>query len=370
MNDLANVLQPIETASGLPGRCYTEASAFEEERRRLFGRGWFCIAFASDLAAPGDLSPVDAMGTALLLVRTEGDEIRCFHNVCRHRGVRLVEKPERGRKALRCPYHSWTYDLDGRLRATPHIGGVGRHEAPGFRKSGRGLFPVRTGVWLDMVFADLSGAAPALEDWLAPLLGRWKDFPLARYRPADAAPIRFRLNANWKLAVENYCEAYHLPWVHPDLNRISPLADHYPIVEAAFSGQGAHCYAARGELPAADDRPLAEYAALYPNLLLGAHMDHFFAMRLDPLAPDLTAEDARLWCLDAAADAPVHAGARARLRARWEAVFREDVGVVERMQQGRRSPAFDGGCFAPAMDAPSHAFHRWAARRLGAAQPA
>ena len=370
MNDLASVLKPVEAARGLPGRCYTEAPAFEEERRRLFGRGWFCIAFASDLAAPGDVMPVDAMGTALLLTRTEDDEVRCFHNVCRHRGVRLVEKPEHGRKALRCPYHSWTYDLDGRLHATPHIGGVGRHEAPGFCKNERGLFRVRTGVWLDMVFADLSGEAPALEDWLAPLLERWRDFPLARYRPARTEPIRFRLDANWKLAVENYCEAYHLPWVHPELNRISPLADHYPIVEAAFSGQGSRCYAARGELPCADDRPFAEYVALYPNLLLGAHMDHFFAMRLDALAPDRTAEDARLWCLDEAAAAPAHNGARARLRTRWEEVFREDVGVVERMQKGRRSPAFDGGCFSPVMDAPSHAFHRWAALRLVAKEPA
>ena len=370
MNDLANVLNPIETARGLPGRCYTERPAFEEERRELFGRGWFCAAFASDIAAPGDLMPVDAAGLALLLVRAEDGGVRCFHNVCRHRGVRLVETPARGAKAVRCPYHSWTYDLEGQLRATPHIGGVDRHEAPGFRKREHGLAPVRAGVWLDMVFVDPSGAAPALEDWLAPLLERWRHFPLGRYRPAEAEPIRFRLGANWKLAVENYCEAYHLPWIHPELNRISPLADHYPIVDTAFSGQGSHCYAARGELPAADDRPLAEYVALYPNLLLGAHMDHFFAMRLDPLAPDLTVEDARLWCLDDAAAAPAWAGARARLRARWEDVFREDIGIVERMQQGRGSPAFDGGCFSPVMDGPNHAFHRWAALRAGGADPA
>ena len=370
MNDLSNILKPIEAASGLPGRFYTDAAAFEQERQRIFGGGWFCIAFASDVAAPGDLMPVDMMGTALLLVRTGGGDIRCFHNVCRHRGVRLVERPESGRKVVRCPYHSWTYDLEGRLRATPHIGGVDRHSAPGFRKRERGLFPVRTGVWLDMVFADLSGDAPALEDWLAPLLERWRDFPLARYRPAEADPVRFRLEANWKLAVENYCEAYHLPWVHPGLNRISSLADHYPIVEAAFSGQGSRRYAARGELPCADDRLLAEYVALYPNLLLGAHTDHFFAMRLDPLAPDLTVEDARLWCLDEAAADLAHADARRRLRTRWEEVFWEDVDVVERMQRGRRSPAFDGGCFSPAMDAPSHAFHRWAARRLAAEDPA
>ncbi|MYE02703.1 MAG: aromatic ring-hydroxylating dioxygenase subunit alpha [Alphaproteobacteria bacterium] len=370
MDDLASVLEPIETASGLPGRCYTELSAFEEERRQIFGRGWFCLAFANDLATPGDLLPVDVMGMALLLVRTGEGEIRCFHNVCRHRGVRLVERPERGRKAVRCPYHSWTYDLEGRLCATPHIGGVDRHEAAGFRRSGRGLFPVRTGVWMDMVFADLSGRAPALGEWLAPLLERWRGFPLARYRPAAAEPIRFRLQANWKLAVENYCEAYHLPWVHPGLNRISSLADHYPIVDAAFSGQGSTRYTSRGELPCADDSELAEYVAVYPNLLLGAHTDHFFAMRLDPLAPDETLEDARLWCLADAAAGSAHADARRRLRARWEEVFREDIDIVERMQRGRRSPAFDGGCFSPAMDSPSHAFHRWAARCLGAKEPA
>ena len=104
------------------------------------------------------------MGTALLLVRTADGNIRCFHNVCRHRGVRLLEKPARGMRAVRCPYHGWAYDLDGRLRATPHIGGVGHHQAPGFRKSDRGLIPVRTGVWLDMVFVDLHGGAPDLAE--------------------------------------------------------------------------------------------------------------------------------------------------------------------------------------------------------------
>ncbi|MCE2492386.1 MAG: aromatic ring-hydroxylating dioxygenase subunit alpha [Alphaproteobacteria bacterium] len=370
MNELASVLWPIEAASGLPGRYYTESSAFDEERQRIFGRGWFCLAFASDIAAPGDLLPVEAMGTALLLVRTADGNIRCFHNVCRHRGVRLLEKPARGMRAVRCPYHGWAYDLDGRLRATPHIGGVGHHQAPGFRKSDRGLIPVRTGVWLDMVFVDLHGGAPGLAEWLAPLQRQWRDFPLAHYRPADAEPIRFRLNANWKLAVENYCEAYHLPWVHSGLNRISSLADHYPIVDTAFSGQGSRHYAVRGELPCAADRTLAEYVALYPNLLLGAHTDHFFAMRIDPAAPDLTVEEARLWCLEEAAADSAYAEARSRLRARWEEVFREDVDIVERMQRGRQSPAFDGGCFSPVMDTPSHAFHRWVAARLGAEEPA
>ena len=93
-------------------------------------------------------------------------------------------------------------------------------------------------------------------------------------------------------------------------------------------------------------------------------------MRIDPAAPDLTVEEARLWCLEEAAADPAYAEARSRLRVRWEEVFREDVDIVERMQRGRQSPAFDGGCFSPAMDTPSHAFHRWVAARLGAEEPA
>ena len=125
-----------------------------------------------------------------------------FHNVCSHRGTELVSSPGSVKRRLCCPYHSWTYDLDGTLCATPSIGGPGKNECDGFDKSKHGLKPVRTAVWFDAVFVNLLGDAPDFENHIAPLAARWKDFEarLLRHGGADSS-LRFDLGCNWKLAV-------------------------------------------------------------------------------------------------------------------------------------------------------------------------
>ena len=118
---------------------------------------WTCIGVGSDLPEPGDTKPVDFVGLPLLMVRAENGEVRVFHNVCSHRGVRLVEQAGQVKRVIVCPYHSWSYNLDGTLFATPHIGGQGKHSCEGFDKKQHPLRRVRSVVWFDMVFINLSG---------------------------------------------------------------------------------------------------------------------------------------------------------------------------------------------------------------------
>jgi choline monooxygenase len=227
-----------------------------------------------------------------------------------------------------------------------------------------------------MVFVNISGQAADFSTYTAPLAERWSMFDesLIRHSGPDSSTT-FNVNCNWKLAVENYCEAYHLPWVHPALNSYSRLEDHYNINEwDSFAGQGSRVYRPNltdtgEELPNFPGLPTqfrggAEYAALFPNVLLGVHQDHFMAVRLEPVGVSRTVEHLELYYVgDQALDdayAPIRS---ANLRA-WKQVFAEDVGVVERMQRGRASPAFDGGVFSPVMDVPTHCFHKWAAQRL------
>ncbi|MDX1541023.1 MAG: RHO alpha subunit C-terminal catalytic domain-containing protein, partial [Geminicoccaceae bacterium] len=215
---------------------------------------------------------------------------------------------------------------------------------------------------------------PAFEDHAAEAMARWAEFD----RPLHFAPDgAFELNVatNWKLAVENYCESYHLPWVHPGLNSYSRLEDHYTIVEAGcFSGQGTRVYnPLLGDggrrfppfvaLPAAGDQA-AEYVALYPNVLLGVHKDHLYSIRLEPLAADRTLEHVEIYFASEDALDARHASMREQLKVMWCQIFEEDVFVVEGMQKGRASPAFDGGVFSPAMEAATHDFHGWVAGRL------
>ncbi len=378
--DLAAVDRPIEQARGLPNWLYTTAAGWSLERERLFAPTWACVGFGKDVPAPGDVRPVDLMGLPLILLRDHAGEIRVFHNVCSHRGLELVTEPCRVKHHLRCPYHSWTYGLDGSLAKTPMIGGPGRNDCPGFDRSRHGLKPVRSAVWFDVVFVNLSGTAPAFEDHVAPLAQRWSAFEGVPLRHGGSeSSIFFDLACNWKLAVENYCEAYHLPWVHPGLNSYSRIEDHYDIAEPGFAGQGSTAYRQRlGDgslvLPAAPELPPAwqegaEYVALFPNVLLGLHRDHFYAVRIDPAAPDRCREHFEIYYFADAPSGPAYAGLRAENYAGWREIFAEDQEVVERMQRGRASPAYQGGAFSPAMDGPTHCFHRWVARQLMVTAP-
>lgn len=381
--ELADAVErPIGEATGLANGAYTSEELFRLELERIFAPSWACLGHGAEIPLPGDLRPTRLLGVPLLMVRTHAGAVRVFHNVCSHRGNELVWEPCRVRGAIRCPYHAWTYDLEGRLTGTPNIGGFGQHEAQGFDRNGLGLRPVRCAVWLDLVFVNLSGDAEPFEEHIAPLAARLAGLGgpeyAARLRPAAThGKFEFDVKGNWKLAVENNLDASHLPWVHPSLNRQSPLADHYCFHDSAeFAGQGSMAYDTveheSPPLPRIEAWParVGEYPCLYPNAFVSGHGDHFWTMVLEPVAPDRTLERWRSYFVDEAADGAEFESARRAIRERWAIILGEDLGVVEGMQRGRHSPAFNGGVFAPVMDPPVHHFHRWVARRLTAPRPA
>jgi len=369
------VLDPIETARGLPNPCYTDATLFEAERQHVFAGGWAAAGFAKDVAVPGDLYPFEFAGMPLLMLLDDAGEVRVFHNVCRHRGRILVAKPGHVGKAVVCPYHSWAYDLSGGLIGAPHVGGLDQHSCPGFEKDDIGLAAVRSAVWFGIVFVDLSGTAEDFAGYIRPVAERWRDFagvPLVH--TGDDCTILFELDCNWKLAVENYCEAYHLPWIHPGLNQYSPLDRHHSIVAEAHAGQDTECYAptfpeGSPTFPNAPDlgdfwTEGAEYISLYPNVLLGIHRDHFYAVLIQPDGPARTRERFEIFYYDEAVQGASFAVARGANRDLWQTIFAEDRDAVESMQRGRASPGYDGGIFSPVMDVATHSFHKWIARAL------
>lgn len=377
-NSLNSVLQPIELASGLPNEAYTSAQFADFERDQLLAKSWMSIGLGRQVPNPGDVHPVEVHGLPLVLVRGRDQRVRVFHNVCSHRGVQLVAETGSVGHMIACRYHCWTYDLTGRLRATPHIGGPECHSCDGFDKSKHGLKEVPSAVWADIVFVNLSGDAPPFESFLAPVLERWGDFDLDQLKPGSAeSDFAIDVACNWKLAVENYCESYHLPWIHPGLNSYSRLEDHYNIEQAeSFAGQGTLAYRPiLGEgagFPHFDGEPegwqeRGEYLALFPNTLIGLHGDHFFAVIVLPLGAEASRELFALSYIGEAATDDEHRTLREVNARQWRAVFDEDRDIVEAMQSGRRSPGFKGGAFSPVMDGPTHCFHRWNAERLLAA---
>ncbi|SEC48416.1 choline monooxygenase [Pseudomonas jessenii] len=378
VQNLTNVLNPIEHAHGLTNEFYTEQRFFELDRDELMGKGWTCIGFATDLPQKSYVKPVDFMGLPLLMMRNREGELKVFHNVCSHRGVKLVQEAGAIQGVIRCPYHSWTYDLNGALRGTPHVGGIDVHKDDRFNCEKHGLKPLRSAVFMDMVLVNLSGDATPLEEVLVPLKERWTQFlgtdglSLIR-KEADGGSMALEVECNWKLAVENFCEAYHLPWVHPSLNTYSRLEDHYNILFDQFAGQGSYAYnlstVAGTTLPIFPSWPTdrmknAEYVAFFPNTLIGIQADHVFAMMLQPISPSRTIEHLRVYYIGDEALGEKYEASRNAIMESWKVVFAEDIASVEGMQKGRSSPGYKGGVFSPEMDLPTHYFHRWAAEKL------
>jgi len=375
-----SVLKPIEVASGLPNEAYTTAEFLELERDQVLGKSWAGLGFLDDLPRKSYAKPIDFMGLPLLVLRNSKDQIKVFHNVCSHRGMRLVNEETEIQGSLRCPYHSWSYNLDGELKATPHLGGVGQHKVEGFHHCDHGLKPVRSHVWMGVIFINLSGDAPEFNEYIEPLAKRWNAFlgnnGLNNIRSPldDGKGLRIEVRSNWKLPVENYCESYHLPWIHPDLNRYSRLEDHYHImIGENFGGQGSTAYRLSMEadisLPLFPEWPQdklehAEYIAFYPNVLLGLQTDHVYAMIIEPVSHDRSIEHLRLFYVNDEAISDKHADSRKTILETWRAVFGEDVDAVEGLQKGRASPGFSGGVFSPVMDNPTHHFHCWVAQKL------
>ena len=369
-DEFDRVTRPIEAALGLPNRAYTDEAFLDAEREMVLGRGWIAVAFTHDVPAAGDLFPATAAGQPVLVVRDRDDRVRVYHNVCRHRGTRLVDTPCRARSRIVCPYHAWTYGLDGALLATPHFSGPRDHAHPTLEEGTQNLVEVRSGVWNHVVMVNLSGDAVPLREWTARLDERWTDFDIAHTTPGASAT--FELRCNWKLALENFLESYHLPTVHPGLNAYSPLEDHELVVDALFMGQLSLNYRPRdggNALPRfaglpQSRRATGEYLLLFPSLMVSVTPDHFRVTIVTPLSAEATHQR---WMFFFVGEESTHdrfEAAREALAERVTAVTQEDIEILEKLQAGRRSSGYDGGRFSPFHETTTHHFHTLIARAL------
>ena len=375
LTNLDSVLTSIHKAKGLPNDHYISDSVFEEEKIAILFNNWSAIGFGKDIPEAGDAQPINFVDMPILMVRDKNGEINVFQNTCRHRGMILVEEPTNITGMIRCPYHSWSYSLNGELCATPMVGGTGIHTHEAINHDELGLFKIRSAVWQDIVFVNISNNAQEFRDYASKTIERWSEFEKPLHHGGDNSSFTLELNTNWKLAVENYCESYHLPWIHPELNTTSSIKDHYHIEEPGqCSGQGSHVYN-QMKSESGDIFPdfeslskkwdtTSEYIALYPNVLLGVHRDHFFSIIIQPISSEKSIEHVSIYYAKKPDEIPQLKNLIDTNAHFWKEVFLEDVGVVEGMQRGRKGLMFDGGKFSPVMDSATHCFHQWVAQLI------
>jgi choline monooxygenase len=355
---------PVDLATTLIPDAYTEQSYFDLEREQVFARSWIPVCVADEVAERGDFLVVEAAGRSVIVCRNRAGELRAHHNVCRHRGARLCDAgPGHAERFFKCPYHSWAYDLDGKCLGTPLFtadSGVPHDQraifdttcAKAFDKADYGLYPVRCEQWGFLIFVCLSEEAPPLLDELGDLPARLAGFRLEEWRLERR--LEYNISANWKLIAENFMEYYHLPWVHPSLVKVSPMDAHYrwqgagkyvgfcttPIASNTDSGGwlGLPAIAGLSE----DDAVSARFAWLYPNIAINVLPNHMFLLLPRPAGPGRTAETAYLLTHPESRKHAEEADIEA-LISFWDEVNREDIAIVERVQDGLSDPAYLGG---------------------------
>ncbi len=355
---LARLHGPTETGSALPNAAYTSEAFHRLEQDTVFRKSWVFAAFHHQLKNPGDRYPVDIAGRPVVVVCGEDGKIRAFHNVCRHRGAKLVNEPQSSCKPLVCPNHSWSYSLEGKLLARPHFYGGGKHDHNRETCHRADLREIRCDTWHDWIFVNLDGSAPELNQYLKPVTDRLSGYDFTALQIGST--LEFDIKANWKLAIENFIEPYHVfschPWLHSFVSmeeRTAPeFQDHVLLCGYEFRKTDP----ARGEgLPYFPDLPeekghRGDWFVLFPNFALEVFPDQVDVFIATPTGIDQCRETIALYFIGDGAHADRYSEGRNAVIQNWLDLNREDIGIIERMQAGRSSEGFDGGVLSPYWD--------------------
>jgi Rieske 2Fe-2S family protein len=368
--DLQSVYAPLDEATTLPGRYYHDPAILREELRLIFDEMWLCVGRSEDLAHPGDFVTRSIGPESIVATRDGAGDLHAFHNVCRHRGARIVDAARgSGLTRFQCPYHSWTYDLSGALKSAPHM-----EEVQGFDRSRYPLHRVRLAEWDGFLFATLSPRTPPLEQHLGEMAHYFDRYRLGDLRRARAKT--YSVAANWKTLCENYSECYHCFLVHPQLNRVShyrsgqidlinqaTVGGYMELREPEFQTMSKSGNTTRRPFGAigAEDHRRIHYYIVYPNLFVSLHPDYVMTHTLWPEAPGRT----RIECefLFDPVEMAREGFDPSDAVDFWHETNLQDWSVCERTQLGTGSMSYDRGRLSR-LEWMTHIFDRFVADRL------
>jgi len=350
---------PLEAASTIPAAWYRDERIAELERERVFGRNWIAVGRADQVAAAGQFFTVELAGEPLVLVRGNDGALRAFFNVCRHHAAAVATVPCGTAQHLRCPYHGWTYGLDGSLKGAPEFAGVCN-----FDRDANGLIPVRVAVWEQFVFVTICDQAPPLPEFLG-------DLP-ERVAPLGLGNIHFfqrqtyTLRCNWKVYVDNYLDGgYHVPHLHKGLNSVLDYKEytiengrHYCLQSSPVVSSDEHVSFAATRT---GDR--AYYYWIYPNFMINVYEGVMDTNLVLPVAPDACMVQFDFFFADVSEGRRAHNAESVAVSDRVQA---EDVDICESVQRGLRSRAYGAGRLSVRREAGEHLFHRLLARDVRA----
>ena len=344
----------------LPREYYTSAALLDEEREKIFARGWNCVGRTSSVTHTGQFFTKEIAGESLIILRDRNGELKAYFNICRHRGTRLCRE-ESGRfgETIQCPYHAWTYSTDGRLVGAPHMQDVAE-----FQKADYPLHQAAIVEWEGFLFVNLQEHPVPFETAFADLRTRFARFHLPGLVVGHR--VRYDVRANWKLVFQNYSECLHCPTIHPKLATVLPYqSGANDLTEGPFLGgymeirppnqsatmSGQSC----GRLVSGDlseeDRHRGFYYSIMPNLLLSLHPDYVNYYLLEPVAVDRTIVHSEwLFHPDTLADPQNRIQDAIEF---WDLTNRQDWDIVEQSQLGVKSRRYQPGPYSPRESVPA-----------------
>ena len=352
-SDLARSAGPHAQALTLPGAAYHDAEVFAWEQRVLLPRSWVCVGRSDEVARPGDQRALRVGAEPVVLTRDADGVLHAMSNVCRHRGHEVVAVGDSSAPTLRCPYHAWTYALDGRFRGGPRL-----RDMPGFDRTdpSHSLVPLHVAEWRGWMFVAATPEPPLFAAWIDGLDALLASYGLERMRPAVTHD--YEVAANWKLLVENYHECYHCDEIHPELCRVSsPRSGTDMAPSGAWRGgtmellDFAETMSLDGRsggvvMPGLDPslRATVWYFSVFPNLLLSVHPDYVMTHLVWPLTPDRTAVTCSWLFPPEAFDRPGFDPAYAVDF--WDITNRQDWAACEGVQRGVAGLGYRQGPFS------------------------
>ncbi|MFN8654549.1 MAG: aromatic ring-hydroxylating dioxygenase subunit alpha [Gemmatimonadales bacterium] len=355
----------------LPQAYFTDPAILAQEQERLLLDGWVAVDRAERVSAPGQYFVADVAGQSIIVLRDRGGVIRAFYNTCAHRGSRLCEEHQgQFSETLQCPYHAWTYALDGKL-----VGAPSTSDLDGFSKADWPLRPVAVGLWEGFVFLNLSPNPEPFERYMAPVWNRFARFGTGELKLGRS--IEYTVKANWKLIVQNYSECYHCALVHPELTKLTPpVAGGNDLTEGPFLGgymdlndtsgsmtmSGKVCGLPVSSMIPKEDHGRVYYYSLMPNMLLSLHPDYVMYHILWPRAVDETSITcAWLFHPDTLAGKTFNIDDGVEF---WDMTNRQDWHVCELSQQGISTRGYRPGPYLHRESIPA-SFDRYYLQAIG-----
>lgn len=355
----------------LDAQWYRAPQRFREEQERIFAASWLCVGRSEEIAGTGDFFTVEVAGESLIVTRDADGRVRAFFNVCRHRGTRMCTLASgHFQGSIQCPYHAWTYGLDGTLKAARNMA-----EVPGFDRAAYPLNAAAVAQWEGFIFVNLAPDPVPFEQHFAPLIGRFADWNIGGLRVRRT--IHYDVHCNWKLVFQNYSECYHCPLVHPQLDKLSPSdSGRNDLTEGPFLGGYSELRAHGGSLTTSGhttrppvgrvhgaDLNRIYYYTIFPSMLLSLHPDYVMVHYLRPTAIDRTSIDCA-WLFDPATMEKPEFDPHDAVDF-WDMTNRQDWHVNELTQLGLTSRAYRPGPYSNA-EGLLHAFDRHYLHVMGA----